>query len=243
MPIRLPVRLPIRRRRRVMALPAIIGVAAAVVSCTDLVDGNGLYRPDDPHRQSPPVRVSDLGSLILSPADAGAVVGSADLAQINVAAVRTLPAGVLSNPACGAVEQVGWLPTYAPSGQLGAAGLTAQDNHQNQVAETVAAFPDAASAQAFVDTVIGQWRACAEQSITVSSNGSTARWMGFGPSRSDGVEVLLVRREGGRGYACSRAIAAGSNVTADVLVCGPDETVVDGQAAHVVTAILSRLPG
>jgi hypothetical protein len=66
--------------------------------------------------------------------------------------------------------------------------------------------------------------------------------MGFGPSRSYGVDVMLVRREGGRGYACSRAIAAGSNVTADVDVCGPDETVVNGQASRVVTAILARIP-
>jgi PknH-like extracellular domain len=79
--------------------------------------------------------------------------------------------------------------------------------------------------------------------VTLNFGGYSSAWMAFGPSRADGVDVLLVRREGGRGYGCGRAIAARTNVTADVVVCGRDETVVNGQAAEFVHTILGRIPG
>ena len=139
--------------------------------------------------------------------------------------------------------QTGWLPTYRVSGEIGASGLFAQDPHENEVSETVAAFREAAAAQAFVQKVLGQWKACVERPITQTALETKVNFMGFGPTRSDGVDVLLVRREGGRGYACSRAIAASDNVTADVDVCGADETVVNSQSARIVNEIFARIPG
>lgn len=225
---------------------AVLGAASAlatVVSCSDSIPGTAQYAPDDPRPGSALVRVSDLQALVLSTTDLGALLNAPDLTSLNLPAVRTLPPGVLSDPACGPAMQSGWLATYRVSGMLGARGLAAQDQHENRVEQTVAAFRDPTAARALASAVIKDWKTCIERSVTETAEGYTARWMGFGPSRADGVDVLLIRREGGRGYACSRAIAAASNVTADVSVCEPDETVVTGQAARIVTAILARIHG
>jgi serine/threonine kinase PknH len=232
-----------RAGRAVAAVLAATVLASAVASCAKLVGGTAVYTAGDSNPRSAPVRVSDLQSLVLSADDLRAMFHAPDLAPLNVPAVRSLAADVISDPSCGAVVQTGWLATYAASGHLGDSGLVVQDAHDDYVTETVASFSDPAAAQGFVGAVIAQWKACVERSVTLTAQGSTANWMGFGPSRADGVDVLLVRREGGRGAACSRAIGSGSNVTADVDVCGPDETVVNDNAAGLVTAILSRIPG
>ncbi|MFZ0902511.1 MAG: sensor domain-containing protein [Mycobacterium sp.] len=236
---------PGQGRRSAGAVPAATLLASlliVVVSCSQAIGGTAVYSPGDSRAGSVQVRVSQLQSLVLSIADVGALLGIPDLAPTDVPAIRTLPSGVLSDPSCGTVMQTGWLPTYRRSGQIGAGGLVARNPHERQFSETVAAFRDAAAARAFVGTVIAQWKACAERPITQNFEGTHVNFMGFGPSHSYGVDVLLVRREGGRGFACSRAITASSNVTADVGVCGPDETVVNDQSARVVNAILARIP-
>lgn len=230
------------QRRQFARAVSAATLLTVVVSCSQAIGGTARYAPVDSHAGSVPVRVSQLQSLVLSIADVGALLGIPDLAPVDIPAIRILPKGVLSDPSCGTVMQTGWLPTYRVSGQIGAGGLFAQNPHERQFMETVAAFRDAAAARAFVGTVIAQWKACIERPITQTAVGSQVNFMGFGPSHSYGVDVLLVRREGGRGFACSRAIAASSNVTADVNVCGPDETVVNDQSARVVNAILARIP-
>jgi hypothetical protein len=52
-------------------------------------------------------------------------------------------------------------------------GLVAEDPHEHQVSETVAAFRNAAAARAFVGTIIEQWRACDERPVTQSAEGVT----------------------------------------------------------------------
>jgi PknH-like extracellular domain len=234
---------PRRRSASAASAATLLAILATVVtSCSQAIGGTATYAPGDSRAGSAQVRVSQLQSLVLSIADVGALLGVTDLAPIDVPAVRILPNGVLSDTSCGAMMQTGWLPTYRLSGQVGATGLVAHDPHERQFSETVAAFRDAGAARAFIRTVIAQWKACIERPITQTAFGTQVNFMGFGPSHSYGVDVLLVRREGGRGFACSRAIAASSNVTADVGVCGPDETVVNEQSARAVNAILARIP-
>ncbi len=235
--------MPMRRRRlHIGSVVLATSVLTLVVSCSKAVGGSAVYEPADPRSGSAPVRVAQLQSLVLSIADVSKLLGFSDLTPIDVPAIRMPPAGVLSDPACGTVMQTGWLPAYRVSGNIGASGLVAGDPHERQVSETVAAFRDPAAARAFTGTLIRQWKSCVERPITQTAVGMKVNFMGFGPSRSYGVDVLLVRREGGRGYACSRAIAASSNVTADVDVCGPDETVVNQQSARLTNAILARTP-
>ncbi len=216
-------------------------VLATAVSCARSVGGTAGYAPDGPPANSALVRASDLPPLVLNTADIDALLGMSGLEKVYVPAVGTLPAGVLSDPSCGAAMQTGWLDTYRVSGHIGAAGSFARNSHEQQVSQTVAAFRGGAAARAFIGAVIKQWKACIERPITQNAMGVTVNFMAFGPSRADGVDHLLIRREGGRGYACSHAIGANSNVTAEVEVCGPDETVVDEQSAKVVNAVLARI--
>lgn len=221
---------------------ATTALLAAVVSCSPAIDGTAVYAPDSSRPDANPVRPAVLPSLVLPITDLGRLLGLSDLTRTAAPAVAALPAGILDDSSCGSLMRAGWLPTYAHSGHVGADGFTADDPHEDQVTETVAAFRDVTLARAFVHTVITQWKSCMERPILQTAEGMKVNFMGFGPSRADGVDTALVRREGGRGFACSRAIAAAGNVTADATVCGPDETVISGQAAQVVNAILARIP-
>jgi PknH-like extracellular domain len=55
------------------------------------------------------------------------------------------------------------------------------------------------------------------------------------------VDVLARTQEGGGGFGCARALAAGSNVVADVVACSNDGAMVAEQAAAVVNMILAKI--
>jgi hypothetical protein len=216
-------------------------LASTAVSCSGIT-GTAVYKPDPPDPSATLVRATGVAPLVIPPAEIGPTLGAPELAQIPNPPIAILPPDALSDPTCGAVIAPGLQTTYRTSGFLGAEGLTAEDQHENHIAQTVAVFPSPGYARAFVGANVAQWKGCIERPVTVGFGGYTSTWMAFGPSHSDGIDVALVRREGGRGYACSRAIGARTNVTADVVVCGRDETVVTGQSSAFVTAVLDRIP-
>ena len=219
----------------------LVGAALVSVAGCGTVDGTAVYQSQEPAEPSTTVKDTDLESLLLPLSDIGAVIGSPDLTRVENPPVSTLPPGTLSDETCAAIIRPGLQLTYRTSGFLAAAGVTAEDQHENNVAETVAVYPSAAYARAFVGSTVAQWKTCIEKSVTVTFGGYTSVWMGFGPGKADGVDVLLVRREGGRGYACGRAIDARANVTVDAMVCGRDEAVVNQQAARYVTDSLAKI--
>ena len=226
-------------RRRAAMLLALLVLPA--VSCSGIT-GTAVYKPSPPDPSAALVNAADVPPLVIAPADVGTMLGTPELVQIPNPPIATLPPDALSDAACGAVISPGLQTSYRTSGFLGADGLTAEDQHENHIAETVAVFPSPGYAQAFVGSTVAQWKGCIERSVTVAFGGYTSTWMAFGPSHADGIDVVLVRREGGRGYACSRAIGARTNITADVVVCGRDETLVTGQSAQFVNAVLARIP-
>jgi hypothetical protein len=227
--------------RTVVVCIAASTLLAATVSCAHPIGGTAVYARGDAYADASPVRSSDVGSLVLHAADLQALLGVADLADLAGPPVRPLPDGVLSDPSCGSAMVAGWAPSYRLSGLIGAGGDGVQNSHEQQITETVAAFRNATAARAFVAGIVAQWKRCIQRNVTETFGGSTANFMPFGPSRAYGWNVILVRREGGRGYACSHAIGSGANVTADVVVCGPDETVVNDESAKVVSAVLAHI--
>jgi hypothetical protein len=227
--------------RTVVGCIAASTLLAPIASCARPIAGTAVYAPGDAYAGASPVRSADLAPLVLNAADLQALLGVVDLNDLAGPPVRSLPDGVLSNPACGSAMVAGWAPSYRLSGFIGAGGEEVQNSHEQQLTETVAAFRNSTAARAFVAGVVAQWKRCIQRNVTETLNGSTANFMAFGPSRVNGWDVILIRREGGRGYACSHALGTGANVTADVVVCGPDETVVNDQAAKVVNAVLARI--
>jgi hypothetical protein len=235
----------IPRNRYTPALLALSVLTSALMlaSCSNDIEGTAVYQVQDAPGSSTLVRANDLAPIVLPLRDLGALLNAPDLTPIDNPAIVIAAPGSISDVNCAAVLAPGWQSTYRTSGFVGAQALAAEDQHENHIVETVAAFPSPGYARAFVGANVAKWKSCLEHSLTVSDAGKySSVWMAFDPIRADGIDVVLVRREGGRGYACGRGIAARVNVTADVSVCGRDEVVVKGQAADLVQAILARIP-
>ncbi|MGH3637154.1 MAG: sensor domain-containing protein, partial [Mycobacterium sp.] len=83
---------------------------------------------------------------------------------------------------------------------------------------------------------------CANKTMTVKTDSQEVTWTLNDPVTARDVPVQLHAAEGAAGYACSRAIAARSNVVADVAACSDDNTDLIDQAAALVNLIINKIP-
>lgn len=238
------MKLRIRRRRLSVAIVLALPVILLSVSCSRAVDGHPTYATQTRNSELPLVKIAQLPSLILTPAEAGAVINGPDLASIlTFDKADRMPDGALSDPKCAGLFAPGDELTYRGSGYQAIYGQLSEDHEQRRVFEAVAAFGTGVQAQAFVDADVKRWKDCAGKILTVTLQEPPANWIASGPNRSDGVVVVVRRLEGGQGYACSRAVAAGSNIVADISVCRLEQPdLVETQAARIANMILARIP-
>jgi serine/threonine kinase PknH len=224
---------------------ATIFVAATTVffsACAHVVAGRAVYATEIASSGTRLVKPSELPSLLLTTADIGAIIGAPALAATGTfASLNELPAGFVSDPKCAGALTVGEEITYRGSHYLYPYRQEAEDQHNRHVFEGVVAFGGADDAQALVDSTFSHWKDCEGRPLAVTEEGVQRNFWAFGPTRSDGVNVLLLRQEGGGGAGCAHTIAARSNVVGEVQVCGRDETVLNGQAAKIVNAILAKI--
>jgi hypothetical protein len=221
-----------------------VAVAAiTLTACTHLVSGTARYVGDSAATQAPLVKIADLPSLIPSPDQVGTTIGASDLqTQFIYTVLDTLPPGVMSAPECNAVMTPGDESVYRGSGYRGAYGQLARDVNRHSISIDVVAFDGANEAHKLVTTAVTEWRHCTNKALIATLDGPPVTWTAYGPNKSHGVDVLIRKAQGSQGYACGRAIAAGSNIVADVLVCSPDGNAVTDQAAAVVNLILDNIP-
>jgi hypothetical protein len=98
------VKLRIRRRRLSAAIVLALPVILLSVSCSRAVDGHPAYATQTRNSELPLVKIAQLPSLILTPAEAGAVINGPDLASIlTFDKADRMPDGALSDrnvPGC-----------------------------------------------------------------------------------------------------------------------------------------------
>lgn len=228
--------------------PAAVVVAVFVASlslaaCTRAVDGHGVYATETSSGNLPLVKIDELPDLILPPSEAGPVIDAPGLTSlVTYSAVNPVPNGLLSDMKCVGVMAPGAESSYRGSGYQGIYGSMFQDHGQPRLTQTTIAFGGGDDAQAFVNTATSRWKDCASKTLTVNIDQPPANWTVSGPHRSDGVTVLLRRLEGGQGVACSRAMAARSNIVADVLVIGTDDADLEHQGATIANMMLAKIP-
>lgn len=235
-----------QRIRRAFVAIVSAQVVGSLAACAHVINGSPTYASDIPTAELPLVKIVQLPDLIPTAAEIGAVVKAPQLATVVIyTKLDTLPVGTLSDPKCIGAMTPAAEPPYRGSGYQAVYGRLEQDPTPpvlRNVNEAVAVFGSAEEAQRFVSTQINRWKDCSGRTLTVELEQPPVNWVISVPTRSDGVAVLLRRQEGGQGYACSRGMAARSNIVADVVVCSLDEDAVTGQAGALVNMILARIP-
>ncbi|WP_431505984.1 sensor domain-containing protein [Mycobacterium sp.] len=230
-----------QRLLRIVAALVWVAVLALPVACTHVVAGSPSYATQTQSANLPLVKNTGLLSLMLKPDEIGAVMKAPPL---EVSAIYTTVSSVrgVSDQKCGGAISAGAEPMYRGSGYRAIVGLGMHGPQDRVVDEAAATFGDADEAHKFVATGIAQWADCVNRTLTITLPGRpVVNWIASGPSTSYGVHVLLRRQEGGQGYVCSHAMAARSNVAADVLACSYDEALINEQAASIVNMMLAKI--
>jgi serine/threonine kinase PknH len=126
---------------------------------------------------------------------------------------------------------------YAGSGYKGVRGqqLHAADNNY-RVYEAAVAFPNAEKAQAWVTTQAGKWKACAGQSVTLTTEMNTLYWT-FGELTGNPPTITQVRMPKDQSRpSCQRVLSAVSDVVLDVEACAVGVTDQGSAIAEKMTA-------
>jgi hypothetical protein len=171
----------------------------------------------------PTVAPERLDSILLTPQEANALLGSTRMATsvpINHETyTKNLP--TVSNPECLSTVGIILDPVYQGSGYTSLSTDILLDS-KHQLSQAVSTFPSADQALAFVQNLAGKWRGCAGQTITaqtipVSGGISTQGQYTLGSLVGD-VPTFALSQHGASGD-CQRALSAASNLVIDVQAC------------------------
>ena len=98
-------------------------------------------------------------------------------------------------------------------------------------------FPNAEKAQAFVTTSADKWRACANQSVTLTTDQNRVLHWTFGDVTGAPPTITQVRRPADASRpACQRVLSAVSDVVLDVEACAVNVTDQASQITQKMTA-------
>jgi hypothetical protein len=193
------------------------------------------------------VTVNDLPDLLLKPGDFDEILGTTNMtiSDTSERAVALDPGQTVTGDAgCLGAAFSAMADVYRGTGYVTALGqrVTQPDDSADYIAfQFVALYPGPGGAQRFVRESEVAWRACAGNPVSIKQSDTVTDTWTIGDTVSDNnVVSVLNYQEGGDGWACSRSLAARSNVVADVAVCGDD--VDAGTSADIVAEIVGKIP-
>ncbi|WP_052915573.1 sensor domain-containing protein [Mycobacterium haemophilum] len=222
-------------------LAAVVAIVVAVVFVTQ---GSSPKKPSTSasahSAPAAPVAPGRLESILLPPNDVAAIMGVASMEIANQTQQLRAPAGTLSNLDClGAFEPI-QDPIYAGSGDKGVRGqqLHAADNTL-RVYEAAVGFSNAEKAKAFVAKQAEQWKTCAGQAVTLTTEqGREFHWT-FGDLTGTPPTITQVRMPGDPSRpSCQRVLSAVSDVVFDVEACAVN---VADQGSQIVQKMAANV--
>lgn len=234
-------------RKRLMviggAAVAVVAAIAAVVVLTtqgrapkkSSAPAGAQTAPAAPVAPAAPGR---LDSILLGAADVAAIMGLPNIEIKDQTQQLRPPSGSLSNLEClGAFEPIEE-SVYTGSASRAVRGqqLHTSDN-EYRVQEAAVTFPNAEKAQAFVTTSADKWRACANQSVTLTTDQNRVLHWTFGDVTGAPPTITQVRRPADASRpACQRVLSAVSDVVLDVEACAVNVTDQASQITQKMTA-------
>lgn len=216
------------------ALIAVIVIAAVIITPTPT--------PPPPPPPPPPVDPEALNSLLLTPDEIDAIMGTTNLKPGEIFTAMTTEPPSISDPACvgaqfNAVESV-----YQGSGYSTVADqpLSGDQPVYTYVNQTAVLFPSAAQAGAFLSTSADAWKRCAGQTLTVTmSDGKTYNWTFDDVTKDDSRVTQTASQEGMGGYACQHVLRVVSNAVLEVQAC---QNNISDEADRIATKMAGKVP-
>ncbi|MCV6986826.1 sensor domain-containing protein [Mycobacterium shinjukuense] len=220
-------------------------VAAVAIVLVVVVAGVGIWVVTRPKPKPPPKPISEdrLSSLLLSPSEINAVMGSSSMQPGKPITSMDSSSLTLSLPECQGALYTSQDPVYAGTGYTGISGLVSSepgDNYDHWVNQAVVTFPSTDKARAFVQTSANTWKNCQGKTVTVTNKSKTYRWT-FGEVNGGPPRITLVdTQEGADGWECQRAMSVANNVVVDINACGYRITDQGGQIADKIVAKINK---
>jgi hypothetical protein len=199
----------------------------------------------------PTVAPTALEALLPSLDDAKNITGDHDLTvkQTYRQITRDPNNGSIDRPECWTVFDEGAPDGYNVPAIAGFFSIEYLDVHSAtstwQAEQGVAAFHDAAAAQAQLASLQSQWRQCGGSTLTATISGYTVKTaMSVPVDAGNGITTIDLTTLG-LPLPVARAIAAKSNVVVDVLTSssGADIDRVRQAALTITNSILAKIPG
>lgn len=203
-----------RRSTKTLAAVA-IGVVTAGCAST----GNAETTTPTPSLIPRPLVERELTSLLLSPEQVDAAMGTVGMAVTGSQSAMSDNSATMSPPECLAIDGAAEAPVYASSGFWAErdASLNNGDAFTHYLKQAVVLFPTAEMAGEFLDASAQQWPQCHEYTHTQSGS----QWSVGQISNADAVlsTVATEQNAASPGWGCGRALAQRNNVIVDVNTC------------------------
>lgn len=217
-------------------------MAAVAVVLLLLVGGFGIWFliPDDkPAQPKKPVSADRLNAMLLTSSEVNAVMGASNMQPGKPITSMDSSPVTLSQPGCQGALYTSQDPMYGGSGYTGVSGLVLAepgDSNDHWVNEAAVAFPSADKANAFLQSALDKWKACAGKTITVTNKGKVYHWTFTEISGQPPKITVVDTQEGADGWSCQRAMSVANNVVVDINACGYKIGDQGGEIADKIVA-------
>lgn len=249
---------------RPFAVAAAVATTGILVAACGGSNGGGAASSSTTTTSSkPPLAQTALASLLLTPAEVDSVLGvtgskndkTFDTLQEDKS-TEVFPKGYKFPAECLYITGVGLTPIYTGSGNTAVHGERdiapipeGSTDPNPDISQFVALFPSADQANAFFNTSVQRWPACANHQETVPSGGDPdapdIQWKVGPVSNSNGilsttVSVTLSKGTESMGQTCQRALTVRNNVVIDTEACRKDPGDAGVSAAKQIAAKVDK---
>jgi hypothetical protein len=236
-----------RVKAKALALVAVVGLSVHVSACARPAMGSVDHEAEPDSTAMPFVKNGGLVALIPEDAQIMELVGRPALViETTGQGLRSMPNVAVSEPKCFGAIYAASEYEYRGSGYHASFGLQGDDPDTAFTPDVVVGattFDDSTSAQQFVDDEIVKWSGCVDRPLNAKDTDShvSVTWVAASSVTANVSHTVTRSLEGRRGFGCTRALAARSNVVADADVCAADATTTVGQASTLVKTVVDNI--
>ncbi len=231
--------------RRQIAVFVLAGVSALAVGCTTIVTGRPVAGDNSGPLTQQPIAVSAIEGLLLDVDQINNALNATSMkVWFNAKAMWDWSSGI-SDKNCLAVDGPAQDEVYAGTGWTAMRGQRLDDSvddskkRNHYAIQAVVAYPSAHDADAFYNSSVQSWSACANRRFSdVTPGQPDTVWTVADINKVSGTLSTSEVQEGGDDWACQRALTVRNNVAIDIVTCAYSQA--GGSAVDIASQIAAK---